>query len=120
MTLPDALPRYHPQPGPKIPLDIVIHHTHLTTQQITIFQEAIAADPELQILSQMITNGWPGDVSDVLKNMRKYFSHASTLTVENGLILWSKALLIPESKWAKVLQQLHDRALPRQIFGQRM
>ena len=87
MTLPDALSRYHPQPGPEIPLDIVIHHTHLTTQQKTTFQDAIAADPELQLLSQIIINGWPEDASDVLKNLRKYFSHASTLTVEDGLIL---------------------------------
>ena len=38
---------YHPQPGPEIPLDIAIHHTHLTTQQKTTFQDATAAYPEL-------------------------------------------------------------------------
>ena len=46
MTLPDALSRYT-QPGPEILLDIAIHHTCLTTQQKTAFQDAIAADPEL-------------------------------------------------------------------------
>ena len=70
----------------------------------------------------MIIAGWPEDASDVPKNLRKYFSHASILTVEDGLILWGEALLIPESEWAQVLQQLHKgiRALPRRIFGQRM
>ena len=48
------------------------------------------------------------DASYVPKNMRKYFSHASTLTVEDGLILWGEALLILESKWVQVIQQLHD------------
>ena len=47
MTLPDAISRYHPQPGPEIPLDIAIHHTYLTTQWKTAFQNAIVADPEL-------------------------------------------------------------------------
>ena len=47
-------------------------------------------------------------MSDVLKNLGKYLSHASTLTVEDGLILWGEALLIQESQWAQVLQQLHD------------
>ena len=46
-TLPNALSRYHPQSGPEIPLDIAIHHIHLTTQGKTTFQDAIAADPEL-------------------------------------------------------------------------
>ena len=53
MTLADALSRYHPQPAPEIPLDIAIHHTHLTTQCKTAFQNAIMADPEL---SSTITN----------------------------------------------------------------
>ena len=47
MTLADALSRYHPQPAPKIPLDIAIHHAHLTTQCKTAFQNAIMVDPEL-------------------------------------------------------------------------
>ena len=47
MTLADALSRYHPQQAPDIPLDIAIHHTHLTTQHKTAFQNAIMADPEL-------------------------------------------------------------------------
>ena len=47
MKLCDALSRYHPQPGPEIPMDIAIHHTHLTTQLQTAFQDVIAADPEL-------------------------------------------------------------------------
>ena len=73
MTLPDALSRYHPQPGPEIPLDIAIYHTHLTTQQKTAFHDAIAANSELQVLSQMIINGWLEDASNAPKNLRKYF-----------------------------------------------
>ena len=83
MTLHDALSRYHPKLRPDIPLDIAIHHTQLTTQQKTTFQDTIATDPELQALSQMIIDGWPEDASDVLKNLKRYFSHASTMTVED-------------------------------------
>ena len=90
MTLPDASSRYHPQPGPEKSLDIAIHHTHLTPQWQAAFQDAIAAAPKLLALSQMIIDGWPEDASDVPKNLRKYFSHASTLTVEDGLILGVK------------------------------
>ena len=61
MTLPDAFSRYHPQPGPEIALGIAIDHAHLTTQQKKAFQEAIAADPELQALAQTIIDGWPED-----------------------------------------------------------
>ena len=108
MTLADALSRYYPQPAPEIPLDIAIHHTHLTMQHKTAFQNAIMADPELQALSQMIIDGWPEDTSEVPKCLRKYFTHASTLAVEDGLILKGEALLVPESERDRVLCQLHD------------
>ena len=83
MTVPDVLSRYCPQPGDEISLDIAIYHIHLTTQGKTAFQDAIVVDPEVQALSQMISDGWPEHASDVPKNMREYFAHASTLTVED-------------------------------------
>ena len=102
MTVPDVLSRYHPQPGPEIAVDIAIHHAHLTTQWKTAFQEAIAADPELQALAQTIIDGWPEDANEVPKCLCKYFTHASTLSVEDGLIL-----LVPETERPAVLKQLH-------------
>ena len=62
------------------------------------FQEAIAADPELQALAQTIIDGWPEDANEVPKSLCKYFTHASTLSVEDGLILKGEALLISETK----------------------
>ena len=46
----------------------------------------------------MIIDGLPEDASDVSKNLRKYFLHASSLTLEDGLILWDEALLIQDSE----------------------
>ena len=98
MTLAEALSRYHLQPAPEIPLYIAIHHTCLTTQRKTASQNAIVADPELQSLSQMIIDGWLEDTSEVPKHLRKYFTHASTLALEDGLIFKEEAFLVPESE----------------------
>ena len=104
----DSLSRYHPQPGSEIPLDIAIHHTQLTTQLKSSFQDAILADPGLKALAQMIIDGWPEEASEVPKNLHKYFADASTLTVEDGLILKGESLLVPDSKQEQVLRQLYD------------
>ena len=98
MIVADALSRYHSQPGPEIQLDIAIHHTQLTTQCKSAFQDAISADPELKALAQMVIDGWLEDTSEVPKNLQKYFTHASMLTFEDGLILKGEALLVPDSK----------------------
>ena len=52
----------------------------------------------------MIIDGWPEDTSEVPKNLQKYFTQASTLTVKDGLILKGEALLVPDSKWEQVLR----------------
>ena len=72
------------------------------------FQEAIAADPDLQSLAQTIIDGWQEDANEVPKSLCQYFTHASTLSVEDGLILKGEALLVPETERAAVLKQLHD------------
>ena len=108
MILTDALSRYHPQPGPEIQLDIIIHHTQLTTQHKSTFQDAISADKELKALAQIIIDEWPEDTSEVPENLWQYFTHASTLTIEDGLILKEEALLFPDSEQEQVLRQLHN------------
>ena len=62
------------------------------------FQEAIAAGPELQALAQTIIDGWPEDANEVPESFYKYFTHAPTLSMEDGLILKGEALLVPELK----------------------
>ena len=81
----------------------------LTTQCKSAIQDAISADPELKALAQMIIDVWPKDTSEVLKNLWKYFTHAATLIIEDGLIFIGEALLIPDSKQEQVLRHLHDR-----------
>ena len=69
----------------------------------------------------MIIDLWPEDASDVPMKLRKYFSHASTLTVKMYLSYgvkqyWSQNLM------AQVLQQLHNghQGISKKFFGQRM
>ena len=72
------------------------------------FQDAISGDWEMKALAKMITDGWPEETFEVPKNLQKNFTHASTLTVEDGLILKVEALLVPDSKQEHVLRQLYD------------
>ena len=44
MALPDALSHFSPCPGPNIPLDIAIHHAHLSPDWKEAFQQAFASD----------------------------------------------------------------------------
>ena len=47
MVIPDTLSQFRPQPGPNFPLDITIHHAHITPTCKEAFLQAFISDPEM-------------------------------------------------------------------------
>ena len=65
MALPDTLSCFSSCPGPDIPLDIAIHHTHLSPEWKEAFQQAFMSDPEMCTLADIIIASWPDDIKAV-------------------------------------------------------
>ena len=108
MALPDALSQFTPHPGPDIPLDIAIHHAHLSPERKEAFQQAFVSNPKMCTLANMIFTGWPDDIKVVPHPLCPYWQHQETLTIEDGLVLHGEALIVPLSERERILQQLHQ------------
>ena len=108
MVIPDMLSRFSPWPGPNLPLDIAIHHTHLMPDHKEAFQQAFINDPKMQALANLIITGWPEDIMKVPHPLHPYWQHRETLTVEDSLVLQGEALIIPPAERERVLHQLHQ------------
>ena len=106
MLVADALSCYASLKAPEIPLDIMINHVNITTDRNTELQALIQDDPLLHSLAEMIIAGWPDDINDVPHVIHPYISHRNILTVEDGLILWGEALIIPLSEREKIIQAI--------------
>ena len=65
MALPDTLSWFSLCPGPDIPLDIAIHHAHLSPERKEAFQQAFVSNPKMCALADMIITGWPDDIKVV-------------------------------------------------------
>ena len=87
MVIPDTLSHFSPRPWPGLPLDITIHHAHITPDCKEAFQQAFVNDPEMQALADLIITGWPEDIKEVPCPLRPYWQHQETLTIEDGLVL---------------------------------
>ena len=87
MVIPDMLSHFSPCPGPDLPLDIAIHHAHITPDCKEAFQQAFVNDPEMQALADLIITGWPEDIKEVLCPLCLYWQHQETLTVKDSLVL---------------------------------
>ena len=108
MVIPDTLSWFSPCPGPDLPLDIAIHHACIMPDCKEAFQQAFINDPEIQALADLIITGWLKDIKEVPCPLCPYWQHRETLTIEDSLVLWCEALMIPFAERERTLHQLHE------------
>ena len=108
MVIPDTLSWFSPWPGPNLPLDITIHHAHIMPIHKEAFQQVFINNPEMRALADLIITGWSDDIKEVPHPLRPYWQHRETLTIEDSLVLWGEALVIPPAERERVLHQLHQ------------
>ena len=58
-------------------------------------------------LTNIIVEGWPEDIKDILKALQPYHNHHDIMTIEYGLILKGEGLIIPTIEREKILQAIH-------------
>ena len=64
-ALPNTLSHFSPHPGPDIPLDIAIHHAHLSQDWKEAFQQAFVSNAEMYALVDIIITSWLDDIKDI-------------------------------------------------------
>ena len=108
MVIPDMLSWFIPWTGPNLPMDIAIHHAHIMPNCKEAFQQAFISDPEMWALTNLIISGWPENIKEVPHPLYPYWQHRKTLTIEDGLVLWGEALIIPPVKRTGSCTNLHQ------------
>ena len=103
MALPNTLSHFSPHPGPDIPLDIAIHHAHLSPDQKEASQQTFMSDAEMCALAAIIITSWLDDIKEVPHPLYPYWQHCETLTIEDGLVLYGEALVFPPSERERIL-----------------
>ena len=98
MVIPDTFSQLSPQPGPTLPLDIAMHNACIMPDCKEAFQQAFVSNPEMWALANLTVTGWPKDIKEVPHPLCLHWQHRETLTIEDGLVLWGEALIIPPAK----------------------
>ena len=71
-------------------------------------REMINKDPELCMLRDTITEGWPELRHDCPSILQPYWNYRDELAVEDGLLLKGTKLIIPKQMQPEVLNQIHS------------
>ncbi|CAB4023814.1 Hypothetical predicted protein [Paramuricea clavata] len=61
----------------------------------------------MQKLVQVIRSGWPAKYREVPRELAEYFSVRDELVIDNGVILKSQRVVVPESLRRVYIEQLH-------------
>ena len=108
LVLSDTLSRLNPKPGDTIQLQKTIHSIKWSEAKMEQLRNETAEDPELGLLLNVVTNGWPEKASDLPKSLRGYWSFKDFIAVEDGILIKGQWIMIPESLQEDILQKLHS------------
>ena len=113
IQLADALSRITPLDRKAVVgLDLSVHevraYLNASTSCMSDIHEMINKDPELCMLRDTITEGWPEFRHDCPSILQPYWNYRDELAVEDGLPLKGTKLIIPKQMQPEVLNQIHS------------
>ena len=71
-------------------------------------RSAARVDPELQVLTKMVQEGWPRSKADTPDIVKPFYSYRDTISMQNGLLDKDCRVIIPKALRTKMMQQLHS------------
>ena len=110
----DALSRVSPlreENGIQLPIIRINYITGtipMPSEQMERIKISSANDPTLKDLLKYIADGWPTEKKSLPKQLQLFWNYRDELSVENGLLLKSTRILIPESLRKETLEQIHE------------
>ena len=106
----DALSRLPIEDTDAIPnLEAQIHdvQSQFSTEILSRIKSETAKDAEFNVLREVIYTGWQEARSEAPSPSRPYWNHRDELSIEDGLIVKGKRIVIPASMTKEILEKLH-------------
>ena len=84
-----------------------IHHTGIDEFPVTAKQLEVSTkrDPVLSKVLEYCMSGWPSTSSE--GEMECYHRRREELSVESGILLWGRRVVVPKKERSKILEELH-------------
>ena len=112
-TLSRAFPAPNGDPSPQEDLEQInmVKYLPISDHRLTEIRESTARDESLQLLKDVILNGWPEDRSSLPIQVHPYFPYRDELTVQDGLIFRGERVVIPKDLRQSAKERAHSSHL---------
>ena len=79
-----------------------------SSQKLQSIHEETCKDDELQLLKEIILEGWPETPRQIPSTMKSYWPFRDELFIDNGIILKDDRVIIPTSMQTEIQNKIHD------------
>ncbi|XP_041362100.1 uncharacterized protein K02A2.6-like [Gigantopelta aegis] len=108
MLIADGLSRLPSRDASIIDLDVQVGLVQFSSQKLQSIHEETCKDDELQLLKEIILEGWPETQRQIPSNMKSYWPFRDELVIDNGIILKGDRVIIPTSMQTEILNKIHE------------
>lgn len=111
MTIADALSRLSPETNDEIKdMNVQIHTvmTEFSDRMLQRIKEETAKDYQLNALKEIVFSGWPERIQETTALTKPYWNYRDEISLEEGILLKSRRIIIPSSMKKEILQKLHE------------
>ena len=92
---------------PILQVNQITAHARCTQDKINKLRQSTAKDDTLALLKHTVQHGWPQTIAELPPELHPYWTFRDEITIEDGLLLKGKQLIIPSCDRPEILQQLH-------------
>ena len=109
LYLADTLSRAYPENLTDLPDSriLMVEAIKIPDCRMEEIRQATARDPQFQILSKCILEGWPDLRSQTPEEVKIYFDIRDTLSVEGGVVYKGERVVIPTEMRPEIRKRLH-------------
>ena len=115
MNLADALSRaFLPETKETLVPDLEVNEVNLTAhlpispERYLELQKATANDSVMQVLQDVVLEGWPDKRADVPLEIRQYWTFREEISCIDGLLFKGQKLIVPHALRAQMLEKIHE------------
>ena len=90
-----------------IDLDLKVNFMQFSTEKLAQIRQETNTNLTLCDLRDRILQGWPETLRELHKNFKPYWSYWDNLSSNNGILLKSDRILIPELMQPEIMEKIH-------------
>ena len=104
---------------PRLQINLITQDIPCNSDRLQKLRVSTAKDDTLVLLKEVVQQGWPHRIQNLPPELKPYWTFREQITIEDGLLLKGRRIIIPDSDRKDILSQIHRGHLGLQKCLQR-